>query len=49
MAELGGNVDVVGDRVRLLEGLEDFAAALLAKIAVLVAADPVEVTDVPDG
>ena len=47
--ELGRDVDVVGDRVRLLEGLKKFAAAARPEVAVLVATDPVKVPEVPDG
>ena len=48
MPELGRDVDVVGDRVRLLEGLKKFAAAARPEVAVLVATDPVKVPEVPD-
>ena len=47
--ELGRDVDVVGDRVRLLEGLKKFASAARPEVAVLVATDPVKVPEVPDG
>ena len=49
MPELGRDVDVVGDRVRLLEGPKKFAAAARPEVAVLVATDPVKVPEVPDG